>query len=151
MFKKIVKEIIILIMLLTLIVLLLGIFLYDYIPTSKIVPKVEQYKIPDNIKEELSSEIKEESEVIVTRQIDERDLNIYEKGKDYEKGKVNPFSSVQPIENTNNNQQTSTNIGSTNNNQSGTTNTLNTANNQIQTNNKNPNSTGSYLPDKGLK
>ena len=42
MVKSIIKELIIVLLLLLAIILVLGVFLYDYMPMNKIVPKSEQ-------------------------------------------------------------------------------------------------------------
>lgn len=129
--KSIMKEIIIVLLLLLAIILILGIFLYDYIPTSKIVPKIEQYQVPNNIKEELQNSINdtEETQPQIVYEIDGKDLKNYEKSKDYQKGKVNPFS-----------QNTEGNTVVNNN-----TNKNNTAGAN------NSNSVGNYLPQTGTK
>ena len=125
--KSIIKEIIIVLLLLLAIILVLGVFLYDYIPTSKIVPKIQQYQVPNNIKEELKNNINdiEEKQPQIVYEIDGKDLKNAEKTKDYQKGKVNPFSKDT--------------IG----------NTTNSTNNTINTNNSN--SVGNYLPPTGTK
>lgn len=93
MFKSIIKEIAIMILLLMAIVLGLGVLLYDYIPSSKIVPIVAKYETPNSISEELEETITNANEeVIVTYQVDSQDLTIYEKTNDYKAGNPNPFS-----------------------------------------------------------
>lgn len=93
MIKTIIKETIIMLLLLIAIVLGLGVLLYDYIPSSKIVPTVLPYETPTNIKEELAQKVVDnKEEVIVTYQVDSKDLNIYEKTKSYNAGNPNPFS-----------------------------------------------------------
>lgn len=145
MFKSIIKEVIIVLLLLLAIVLVLGIFLYDYMPTSKIVPTIETYQVPENIKNELEESINEnEVQTIVTYEIDQSDLKNYEKGKDYIKGKANPFESYssQTTNNSSKNNTVNTNQESNKN-----TTTVNT----VKNNTTNPNSTGNYLPDNGTK
>lgn len=136
MTKSILKELIIVLMLLVAIILVLGVFLYDYIPTNKIVPKIEKYEVPNTIKEELQTEVNEteNNQTQIVYEIDGTDLKNYEKSKDYEKGKVNPFSQDTTENNTVN---TTTN-----------TNT-NTSNNTTSTNTSN--SVGNYLPNTGTK
>ena len=133
MAKSIIKELIIVLSLLLAIILVLGIFLYDYIPTTKVVPKVEQYQRTNNIEKELYS--KEENEDFygpsMVYEIDGTDLKNYEKAKDYQKGKVNPFSE-DATKDTSNNENT-------------------TSNNNSNTTNKNTNSVGNYLPNTGTK
>lgn len=147
MFKNILKEVIIILLLLLAIVLILGIFLYDYIPTSKIVPTIETYQVPENIKNELEENINEnEVQTIVTYEIDQSDLKNYEKGKDYIKGKANPFESYSSQTTNNSSQSNTVNTNKESNKNTTTSNTV--ANN---TTNSNPNSTGNYLPDNGTK
>ena len=132
MIKKYFKEIIILLLLVLAIALVLGVFLYDYIPTSKIVPVIEQYEVPESIQNELKENVNDlENETIVTYQIDEKDLNNYEKEKDYQKGKINPFAGYSEetdvTENSNNNAEQATNGTSTNNSVTTKTNTTGTS------------------------
>lgn len=135
MTKNIMKELIIILLLLLAIILVLAVFLYDYIPTNKIVPKIEQYEAPNSVKEELSAEVNdtEENSSPIVYEINSSDLNIYEKAKDYEKGKANPFESDEVEENTINNINGSNTTNGTN---SGATNS---------------NSVGNYLPSTGTK
>ena len=77
-----------------LIVLLLGILFYNYIPNNNIVPaKVDEYVMADDIKVELEKELQnlESEEIIKTYQLDAMDLEYYERTREYNKGKVNPF------------------------------------------------------------
>ncbi len=140
--KFIIKEIIVMLILILAILLVLGIFLYDYVPSNKVVPKIEQYEAPDNIKEELEESIEDIDTSIIVHEINSNDLNIYEKSKDYKKGKVNPFSTTQS--NTISDNGSNTN----NSNSSNTSNNLNTNNNNSE--NKSS-SEGSYLPNNGAK
>lgn len=137
--KTIFKEIIIILLLILAIMLILGVFLYDYIPMNKVVPKIEQYEAPNNIKEELEENVEEteNSMTPIIYEINNSDLNSYEKTKDYQKGKVNPFADITT------NTVVSTNTTTQNN---GTT--ANTGNNQTITNSS---SEGTYLPNKGTK
>ena len=135
MIKSIIKELIVVLLLLLAILLVLGVFLYDYIPTTKVVPKVEQYQRANSIEEELSSQAEENEDYYTPNmvyEIDGTDLKNYEKAKDYQKGKVNPFSS-DATKNTDNGSNT------------------NNANNTNNTTNKNTNSVGNYLPNTGTK
>lgn len=129
--KTMIKEIIIVLLLVLAILLVLGIFLYDYIPMNKVVPKIEQYEVPNSIKEELE-EIVDDTNTTMTpivREINNNDLKIYEKSKDYQKGKVNPFADT--LSNTV---------------------TGNTAVNGNDTTTKpNSGSQGGYLPNTGIK
>lgn len=165
MTKNFFKELIIVLLLLVAIVLLLGIFLYDYIPTNKIVPKIEQYQVPNNIQEELKSTVNDisEEQTKIVYEIDGTDLNNYEKTNDYQKGKVNPFA--QDINETQPNAQatssttnSSTNANNNTNNSNNNSNVNAGGNNNATSNNtqttsatNKSNSVGSYLPNTGTK
>ena len=96
MAKNIIKEIIIMLLLCLAIILILGVILYEYVPSNKILPEEVSYVTPQNIKEELnSSNSVEEDKVILTYEIDESDLANYQRIKDYKPGKVNPFSTYE--------------------------------------------------------
>lgn len=152
MAKNIIKEIIIMLLLCLAIILILGVILYEYVPSNKILPEEVSYVTPQNIKEELkNSDSIEEDKVILTYEIDESDLTNYQKIKDYKPGKVNPFSTYE--EKTEENQ--SQNGQNTTNNNSGSTNSNNSSSNggstQNSTQNTNTSTEGSYFPDKGTK
>ena len=101
---KVFKEIVIILLLVLAILLVLGVFLYDYIPMNKVVPKIEQYEAPNNVKQELQQSIEDEQNTMtpIVYEINNSDLNLYERTKDYDKGKVNPFgnTTVEPEDNT---------------------------------------------------
>ncbi len=109
MVKDIIKEFIIVILILLVIALLLGIVFYEYIPMNKVVPnKVEAYTISNELEQELGKEIVEDSagKITKTYTVEEYELKEYEKNDEYDKGKKNPFSTVDkgssiepPIEN----------------------------------------------------
>ncbi len=125
--------------------MVLGVFLYDYIPTNKIVPKIEQYQVPENIQKELDEYVSEEEQqkTQIVYEIDGTDLKNDEKTKDYQKGKVNPFGQDGiGSTNTTNNNNTAGNAG---------TNNKNSTTNNINSSTKNSNSVGNYLPNTGTK
>lgn len=95
MAKSIIKEIIIILLLVIAIILALGVLFYDYIPTREVVPVPEAYTVPDTIKEELATEVSDfDNTPVANYEITESDLDLYEKTKSYDAGKVNPFSST---------------------------------------------------------
>ena len=103
MFKKILKESLIVILLCLAIVLILGVVFYDYMPNNKIVPnKIEQYETPNEIKEEIEEEITEENKIEQTYQVTEQDLKIYKQSHGYSTGKVDPFLKDDNNKNSNN-------------------------------------------------
>ena len=98
MYKTIIKEIIIILLILLAIILALGIFFYEYIPTNKTIPSVSKYSTSETIQTELDEKITEEKAVLVTYEITSADLKSLEKTKDYQKGKVNPFSTYESVD-----------------------------------------------------
>lgn len=131
--KNIFKEIIIILLLALAIILILGVILYEYIPTNKIIPEKVSYITPENIKQEIETDTSvDDTEVVITYQIDSTDLNNYEKIQEYVPGKKNPFSALNEKVENNNSSNTEAN---TNNNTSSSTTEENTG----------------YLPNKGTK
>lgn len=96
MAKSIMKELIIVLLLCLAIILILGILLYEYVPISKTIPNQVSYTTPEEVKEELlASDEVDESQIVMTYEIDSTDLNNYKKIQDYKPGKANPFSSYE--------------------------------------------------------
>jgi hypothetical protein len=152
MAKNIIKEIIIMLLLCLAIILILGVILYEYVPSNKILPEEVSYVTPQNIKEELkNSDSIEEDKVILTYEIDESDLTNYQKIKDYKPGKVNPFSTYEEKteENQTQNGQNTTNNNSGSTNSDNSSSTGGSTQNSVQ--NTNTSTEGSYFPDKGTK
>ena len=57
MFKSVIKEILIMLLLCVAIVLILGVIFYNYIPTNKAIPnKLAAYTTPENVKTEMNSD-----------------------------------------------------------------------------------------------
>ena len=148
MAKNVIKEIIILLLLCLAIILLLGILLYEYVPMSKTVPNPVSYTTPEDVQQELaSSSDVDNSQVIMTYEVDSTDLNNFERINDYQPGKANPFSSYETSgENTTTNGSAtggnSTSSGSSSSN-SNNTNTSSSGNTTT--------SGGQYFQDKGTK
>lgn len=128
MVKKILKEIIIILLLLVAIVLLIGVLFYDYIPTGKVVPEIEKYQTAESVQKEINETVSaNDSEIIVTYEIDNTDLSTFEKTKDYDKGKENPFAAYS-AETDENSTNTNTVGGNGTNGSSTTNNSANTNN-----------------------
>ncbi len=136
--KSILKEICIMLLLCVAIVLVLGVIFYDYIPANKAVPnKLQAYSTPQNIKEEIDQQITEtnfNTEEILTYDITGADLSVFEEEESYIAGKPDPFSASTNIDE---------NIEDDGNSPSGSSGSKN----QI----KDPNSTGTYFENNGLK
>lgn len=146
MAKTIIKELIIVLLLCLAIILLLGIVLYEYVPMAKTIPNQVSYSTPEDTKQILavSSEI-EENQIVMTYEVDSRDLNNYRRTNEYKPGKANPFSSYQtPSTNTTQNGSTTgTNTENTNN----SNNTQNSGSSSENT----TTSGGQFFQDKGTK
>ena len=149
MAKNIIKEITIVLLLALAIILVLGVLLYEYVPSNKIVPEKISYTTPERVATELQTDTNvDDTEVIITYQIDSTDLKNYQRIQEYVPGKKNPFESIEKTEDKNtasNNNQTQTTQGNET-----TTNTNSSTNNNTNNNSNGQTSTG-YLPDKGTK
>ena len=148
--KDIIKEIIIILLLTLAIILILGVLLYEFVPTNKIIPEKVSYTTPENVREDLqAAENAGDDNIVVTYQINATDLSNYKKINEYVPGKKNPFESVESNEKTED--------GSTNtSNSQGSTTSENTTGSSTSTDTKTNTSTSSnsgtsYLPDKGTK
>ena len=146
MAKKVIKEIIIMLLLCLAIILILGVLLYEYVPSNKIIPDEVSYTTPTAVQEELSkSENVESDEVILTYSVDSTDLDNYERINTYVPGKPNPFSSYETSgEDTD---QSGSSTGSSN---SGTSTSTGT-NNSGSSNASNSTGGSAYYPDTGTK
>ena len=152
--KNIIKEIIIFLLLTLAIILVLGVVLYQYVPTNKIIPETVSYTTPEKVKTELQTdENVDTSEVVVTYQIDSTDLSNYKRINEYVSGRKNPFASTGTKSTTGGTTDTSnsgntSSAGSSNSN-SGTS-SSGTSSASGNTSNSSSSSSG-YLPDKGTK
>ena len=155
MVKTIIKEIIITLLLILATILVLMVIFYNYIPNKKIVPKTISYTTPAEVKQEIAtSNDAEQTEVVMTYEINSGDLNNYKRTQDYVAGRKNPFSSI----NSNTNISGENTNANSSGNQNGDTNNTNNSNNinndnnqtkeQIEDGNQNNNN---YLPNKGTK
>lgn len=141
--KRLLKELMITVLLCIALVLILAVIFYDYIPINKAIPEPVDYTMPESlseVKEELKNAVQDEEEkIIVTYEIDDSDLSGYKKQGSYKEGKVDPFS------------MTSTTTSNNTTNDNG----LNTINNSNTTNTKeeqeNPDSTGTFFEESGMK
>ena len=146
MAKKVIKEIIIMLLLVLAIILVLGVLLYEYVPSNKIIPDEVAYTTPEAVQEELSkSEDVDSEEVILTYSVDSTDLDNYERINTYVPGKPNPFS---PYNETSTSGGDTTQSGSSTGTGNGTTN----SGSGTGTNGSTSSSGGSaYYPDTGTK
>ena len=159
MAKSIIKEIIIMLLICLAIILILGILLYEYVPASKTMPNEVSYTTPSDVKEELlSSADVDDSQIIVTYEVNQDDLNNYKKVQNYKPGKANPFASGETTDSSNATNTTNGNssAGNSNNGNRGSSSTGNTSagsqtGGSSNTDSNTTTSGGSYFPDKGTK
>lgn len=176
MIKSMLKEICIMLLLCVAIVLVLGVVFYDYIPTNKAIPnKLANYKTPVNVQAVIQEQIAQMEKENVTYTITGADLDLYKQTNSYVSGKPDPFSASTEVtgnntnnnntnnnnsnSNTNNNNSNSnSNNNNTNSNNSNNNTNNNTNNNNTNSNNSNeakpttdPNSTGTFFNETGLK
>ncbi len=159
MAKSIIKEIIIMLLICLAIILVLGILLYEYVPASKTMPNEVSYTTPSDVKEELlSSADVDDSQIIVTYEVNQDDLNNYKKVQNYKPGKANPFDSGETTDSSNATNTTNGNssAGNSNNGNTGSSSTGNTSagsqtGGSSNTDSNTTTSGGSYFPDKGTK
>lgn len=114
----IVKDAIISLLIVITILLVLSILFYDKISLSKVIPEVEEYVLSEEMQKDLDEGKEEETKQIVTTYyIDSSDLKKYEKNKEYNKGRKNPFAEVSTSSGTttNGNNTTSSNNSDNNN------------------------------------
>lgn len=145
MAKNIIKEIIIMLLLTLAIILILGVLLYGYSPSSKVLPETVSYTTPQSVREELASSAQDdENQMVMTYEITASDLKNYQRVNEYVQGKRNPFGSTTTSSNTNSENSASGGQGNANTNTNGNTNggSSTAGNNQNNTN---------YFPDRGTK
>ena len=165
--KVVTREIIIFLLWTLAVILILGVVLYKFVPTNKIIPETISYTTPENVKTALQSEEVTNSEeaqepITFESKIDSTDLNNYKRTQEYVPGKKNPFASVQQADTTSDSNSNSETTGNTGNNSSSSNSNVNsntgssTTTSSGNTNTGNSSSTtgssnSGYLPDKGTK
>ena len=152
MTKSVLKELIIVLLLCLAIILVLGILLYEYVPMSKTIPNQVAYTTPEEVKEELlSSGQVDESEIVMTYEINSDDLNNYKRIQDYKPGKANPFSSYETQVPTENAESANTSTGQANSGANSSSSNSSSSNGTIKENNQTTTSGGQFFQDKGTK
>ena len=145
MVKSVIKEILIMLLLCIAIVLIFGLLFYDYIPTNKMIPAKEAYITPNEVKEEINETITELEKTEISYEITDADLNIYKQSSSYKTGKKDPFSLY--VENTSSTNGNKNNNGNTSNGDNGNNQNKDTSN----SGKSDPNSTGTFFNDTGIK
>ena len=92
MLKSLMKEICILLLLSVAILLILGIFFYDYIPIGIALPEKVAYETPEEVKNEINDETADALKTVKTYEVTDSDLNKYKQNADYNEGKADPFA-----------------------------------------------------------
>lgn len=95
MVKTIFKELIITLLLILAILLVLGVLFYEYIPSGKLVPEKVAYTTPENVAEEIKSQVAETQPVNIVYKLDDSDLKNAKRTGDYDPGKKNPFAAYE--------------------------------------------------------
>ena len=156
MAKKMIKEMMIMLLLMLAIILILGVLLYEYVPSNKIIPNAVSYTTPEAVQKELSkSEDVENDQIILTYSVDSTDLDNYERINTYVPGKANPFASYETSINSGEDiiqNGTSTESGN-NTNPEGSTESSNNiiSENSTETNNNTTSGSSTFYPDTGIK
>lgn len=151
MAKSIIKEIVIILLLCLAIMLVFGIVFYEYVPIGKTIPNEVDYTTPQNVKKELaSSSDVDDSQIIMTYEINSDDLTNYRRVQDYVPGKANPFSSYETNAETPTQGNSSTG-GSSSSNNSSNNNNSNSNNSNNNDNNSENTSGGHFFQNTGTK
>lgn len=88
-----IKDFIISVLILACIILVICVIFYDKLALSKVIPESEDYMLSDEMQEDLAPEtLENNTQIVTTYYIDAADLKKYEKTKEYNKGKKNPFA-----------------------------------------------------------
>lgn len=145
--SKIIKEIIIVLLVILLSMLIFSVALYEYIPSRKQSAALTTYTATESVTNLLQDSVAtENSEVILTYEVTNTDLNNYEKANEYVPGKQNPFAAYSAPTTTENPD------GSNQNSTSGNTSASSGGTNNVTTENQVQNTTSnSYFKDTGTK
>lgn len=145
MFKSVMKEICIMIILAIAILAVMGVLFYEYIPASKTLPTLEAYKTPENVMKEIDEGVLDESTIVQTYRMDETEIKISKKQGDYKAGKQDPFSDYMTQNTASATNTSSSGSGSSSSGSSGT------GSSQSGTSEGGSSNQGGYLPDRGTK
>lgn len=156
MAKTVIRQIIVTLLLCLAILLILSVLLYAYVPNNKVIPERVSYTAPEEVQSILEENVEDDSQVILTYEVNASDLNNAERINEYNPGKVNPFSSYKTDETSQNANGGSASAADTaNGNSSSATNNNNGSTNNSDGTSTKDNSTssseGSYFTDKGTK
>lgn len=156
MAKIFIKEMIIMLLICLASILILGVLLYEYVPSNKMIPDAVSYTMPEKVQLELNKgKDVENDEIILTYSVDSTDLDNYERINTYVPGKANPFASYETSINSGEDiiqNGTSTESGN-NTNPEGSTESSNNiiSENSTETNNNTTSGSSTFYPDTGIK
>ena len=140
---KFLKESTIMLLICLVLLLLLAVIFYEYIPSRKVVSEITKYVPSSKVSQQLSDNIdKLDAEVILTfeqggYEVTSSDLNKYKITEDYVPGKANPFAEEA--------ESVSGSTSTSNNSSSSSTKTSSSANASKNT------KSSEYIRDKGTK
>ena len=156
MAKIFIKEMIIMLLICLASILILGVLLYEYVPSNKMIPDAVSSTTPEKVQLELNKgKDVENDEIILTYSVDSTDLDNYERINTYVPGKANPFASYETSINSGEDiiqNGTSTESGN-NTNPEGSTESSNNiiSENSTETNNNTTSGSSTFYPDTGIK
>lgn len=156
MAKIFIKEMIIMLLICLASILILGVLLYEYVPSNKMIPDAVSYTTQEKVQAELNKgKDVENDEIILTYSVDSTDLDNYERINTYVPGKANPFASYETSINSGEDiiqNGTSTESGN-NTNPEGSTESSNNiiSENSTETNNNTTSGSSTFYPDTGIK
>ena len=156
MAKIFIKEMIIMLLICLASILILGVLLYEYVPSNKMIPDAVSYTTPEKVQLELNKgKDVENDEIILTYSVDSTDLNNNKRINTYVPGKANPFASYETSINSDEDIiQNGSSTNSTNN--TGSEDSTESNNNIIsgnstETNNTTTSGSSTFYPDTGIK
>lgn len=148
MAKNIIKEIIIILLLTLAIILIMGVLLYGYSPSGKILPEAVSYTTPEEAKQEIAQQDNADTnQIVMTYEVTASDLKNYQRTNEYVQGKRNPFASIETEEEETNSSNSNSSSSSSNKSSSNSSTNSNTNSNSSSTTNDNE----GYFPDRGTK
>ena len=90
---ELIKDLFISLLITISIILVISVIFYDKISVSRVIPEAEEYMLTDEMLTDLNQSYTENvTEIITNYSIDAADLKQYEKTKENNKGKKNPFA-----------------------------------------------------------
>ncbi len=152
MAKNVIKEIIIILLLTLAIILILGVLLYKYTATNKVLPESVSYTTPESLTQELAeaNQIQDE-QTVLTYEVTAQDLRNYQKTNEYVQGKRNPFGSLTQENTTSGNSQNGTSASGNTNSGSTSSGSSSSGTNTSSGNSDTSNNSQGYFPNKGTK